>query len=174
MDSMIRAAPHPIVVMGVSGCGKSTLASALAVSLGWPFQEGDALHSAGNIAKMKAGLPLTEADRGPWLEAVSEWLEAAEAEGEGGVVSCSALKRLHRDRLRQACPSVRFVYLNFPREVLAQRLLSRQHFMSPSLLDDQLRTLEPPSADEDVLTLSSAQPVEVLVAIVRRWLGQSS
>ena len=163
-----------IAVMGVSGCGKSTLAQALARELGWAFQEGDDLHPAAHIAKMRAGIPLDDADRGPWLDAIAAWITAIEQRGERGVVSCSALKRRYRDRLRRACPGLRWVYLELPRAELALRMARRHHFMPPVLLDDQLRTLEPPGPDEGALTVPGDQPCDVLVATVRRWLGQST
>ncbi|AFC87419.1 gluconokinase [Frateuria aurantia] len=136
------------IVMGVSGSGKSTVGQALAEALTLPFCEGDSLHPAANIAKMAAGHPLTDADRWPWLDLIGDWIRTRLRQGEGGVVSCSALRRVYRDRLRQAGARVRFVYLDIPRQVLQQRLQARHHFMPASLLDSQLQTLEPPTADE--------------------------
>ncbi|MHC1478731.1 gluconokinase [Frateuria aurantia] len=139
--------PTVWVVMGVSGSGKSTIGQALAEALQLPFCEGDSLHPAANIAKMSAGHPLTDEDRWPWLDLIADWIRTQLQSGHGGVVSCSALRRCYRDRLRQA-GQVRFVYLDISREVLQQRLQGRHHFMPAALLDSQLQTLEPPSADE--------------------------
>ncbi len=135
------------IVMGVSGSGKSTIGQALAEALQLPFCEGDSLHPPGNIAKMSAGEPLTDEDRWPWLALIGDWIRSVLKDGRGGVVSCSALRRSYRDRLREA-GAVRFVYLDIPREALQQRLQGRHHFMPVSLLDSQLQTLEPPTGDE--------------------------
>lgn len=135
----------PIVVMGVSGCGKSTLAKALAKRLGRTFIEGDDCHPAANIAKMSAGVPLTDEDRGPFLENVSAALMAADG---GGVASCSALRHGYRDLIRRRCGDVLFVLPIVTYEELVARMLSREHFMPASLLDSQLATLERPAPDE--------------------------
>jgi gluconokinase len=134
-----------IVVMGVSGSGKSTLGEALSQSLNCDFQEGDALHPAANVEKMRAGIALDDIDRQPWLERVAAWIAAQREQQRDGVVSCSALKRRYRDRLRRADPALRFVYLQLPRIELEQRLHQRDHFMPASLLDSQLQTLQEPS-----------------------------
>jgi gluconokinase len=148
-----------VVVMGVSGSGKSTLGKALADRLGWPFLEGDDLHPASNRAKMAAGRPLDDADRRPWLDAIAAWMGRRAAEGDG-VVACSALKRAYRDRLAAAAPEVLFVWLDGPREVLADRLHRRTgHFVPASLLDSQLQTLEPPGPDERVVRIGLEAPV---------------
>jgi gluconokinase len=136
-----------LVVMGVSGSGKSTLAVELAARLGWDFAEGDDLHSPANVAKMAAGHPLTDADRAPWLAAVAAWIDAELAAERSGVITCSALKRRYRDRLRR--PGVRFVYLDVAPDELARRLQRRAgHFMPAGLLASQLADLEPPGPDE--------------------------
>jgi len=145
------APPVPLVavVMGVSGTGKSTLGTALARDLGWPYAEGDDFHSAANVAKMRAGHPLTDEDRWPWLRAIAAWIGEREQAGSGGVVTCSALRRSYRDLLRAGHPDVRFICLAGSRDVLAARLAGRQgHFMPPSLLDSQLATFEPLGPDE--------------------------
>lgn len=149
-----------IVVMGVSGCGKTTVGLALAERLGASFVEGDQLHPQANVAKMAAGIPLTDADRWPWLDAVG----AALAGDAPVVASCSALKRSYRDRLRtQAGTPLNFLHLAGDRAALAQRMAERPgHYMPVSLLDSQLATLEPPSADE-ALTLAIDMPVSVMV-----------
>ena len=143
--------------MGVSGCGKSTVGRLLAERLGVNFVEGDALHSDRNVAKMAAGVPLTDADRHGWLQAVAEQLNNPTAEASGVVASCSALKRIYRDLLRAGAPDLRFVFLHGDRSLLAQRLGSRSgHYMPPSLLKSQLDTLEPPGDDEAPIRLDIA------------------
>lgn len=137
-----------LVVMGVSGTGKTTLAQNLSRTLGWPMAEGDDLHSDANRAKMAAGIPLTDADRWPWLRRIRAWIDSRLESGEPGVITCSALKRSYRDVLR--APGVVFVHLDGDRAVLADRLGRRRgHYMPPSLLDSQLATLEPLGPDED-------------------------
>lgn len=152
-----------LVIMGVSGCGKSTVGEGLAKALQLPFLEGDSLHPPRNVALMAAGTPLTDEDRAGWLDTIAARL-AALPDHEGMVVSCSALKRAYRDRLRRACPDVRFVHLHGSAALLAQRLEQRQHlYMPPTLLDSQLATLEMPAADEQVIALNIAEPVEQLL-----------
>ena len=142
------SAPRPlIVVMGVSGSGKSTVGGLLAERLGVPYAEADDFHPPENIAKMSAGRPLDDADRAPWLDAIAGWI--AERGDRGGVVSCSALRRRYRDRLRAASPRLFFLHLDGPPELIASRLTVRmQHFMPSGLLDSQLEALEPLEADE--------------------------
>ena len=150
---------HRIVVMGVSGCGKSTLARALAQALHLHFVEGDALHPPDNVARMAAGIPLTDEDRHGWLQAVAGQLVNATAQQQGVVVSCSALKRSYRDLLRAGAPQVRFVHLHGDAQVLAQRLARRRgHYMPPSLLQSQLDTLQPPGDDEQPIRLDISTP----------------
>ena len=158
-----------LVVMGVSGVGKTTLATLVADRLGWPFEEGDALHPEANVAKMAAGHPLDDNDRKPWLERIAAWIDERRAAGEAGVVTCSALKRSYRDILRR--PNVVFVHLTGPKEVTAERLAARKgHFMPPTLLDSQLATLEPLEPDENGFevstTLTREQQVDEVVAKV--------
>jgi gluconokinase len=139
--------------MGVSGSGKSTVGAELAARLGVPFVDGDALHPVANVAKMAAGIPLDDADRWPWLDAVGTRLAESPV-----VVACSALRRSYRDRLRAAAPDVRFVLLDGSRELLAARTGARlDHFMPPALLDSQLATLERPAPDEHVLVYDIAE-----------------
>jgi gluconokinase len=163
--------PEPVlVVMGVAGCGKSTLAALLAQRLGWPLQEGDALHPRANVDKMAAGQPLGDADRWPWLRLIADWIDARTAAGEPGLVTCSALKRAYRDLLRRE--GVRFVHLTGERDLLAQRMHDRSgHFMPPSLLESQLATLEAPGADEAAITIDIALAPEAQLAAVLAWLG---
>ncbi|MBD0863241.1 gluconokinase [Gordonia sp. zg691] len=151
----------PVVVMGVSGSGKSTVGAALAQRLRVPFADADDFHSAANIAKMSAGQPLDDADRRPWLEAIGTWLAE---HGDGGVMSCSALKREYRDRLRGHAPSVVFAHLDGSVEVIARRQASRPgHFMPPALLTSQFETLQPLAADERGLTVDVDQSVDAVV-----------
>ncbi|MFF5965782.1 gluconokinase [Streptomyces collinus] len=139
--------PHVVVVMGVAGTGKTTIGPLLAARLGVPYAEGDDFHPPSNIAKMSAGTPLTDEDRLPWLDAIGEWAHGRA--GLGGVVSCSALKRSYRDRLRAAAPGVVFVHLTGGRALIEDRMLHRQgHFMPTALLDSQFATLQPLAADE--------------------------
>jgi carbohydrate kinase (thermoresistant glucokinase family) len=152
-----------LVIMGVSGCGKSTVGEGLAKALHLPFLEGDSLHPPRNVALMAAGTPLTDEDRAGWLDTIAARL-AALPDDAGLVVSCSALKRAYRDRLRRAAPDVRFVHLHGTPALLAQRLQQRQHlYMPPTLLDSQLATLEMPTANEHVIALNIADPVPQLL-----------
>jgi gluconokinase len=161
--------PVRIVVMGVSGCGKSTFAKALERATGWAFVEGDSLHPPANIAAMKAGRPLDDADRAPWLDRVASAIDGWRAAGQGGIISCSALKRRYRDRLRVADPALMFVHLHADRDTLERRLLRRRnHFMPASLLASQFEALELPGADEHALTVSATAPVARTVAQVLR------
>jgi len=132
-----------IVLMGVAGVGKSSVMGALERRLGWPTLEGDDLHPPENVAKMAAGIALTDADRLPWLQAVAAWIGEREADRSSSIVTCSALRRSYRDLLRRGHPSVWFVHLVAPVEVLEQRIGGRQgHYMPASLLASQLATLE--------------------------------
>lgn len=159
------------VVMGVSGVGKTALAQAVAARLGWAFQEGDELHPKANITKMSAGEPLTDADRWPWLEAVAAWIDGRLAAREGGVITCSALKRRYRDMLAGGRPGVRIVYPKANEGVIADRLAARVgHFMPPGLLRSQLETLEEPMADEHPIVVDAALPVEAIVDTVLGFL----
>lgn len=154
-----------VVVMGVAGCGKTSLGAALAQRLGVRFVEGDTLHPAANVEKMRNGTPLTDGDRWPWLDRVAAELGADDAV----IVSCSALRRAYRDRLRTG--DVRFVHLAGSRDVMAERMVRRSaHYMPVSLLDSQFATLEPPGADEAALTLDVTMPLEVMVERVISYL----
>jgi gluconokinase len=155
-----RPAAH-VVVMGVSGSGKSTVGSALAQRLRVAYVDADTLHPAANIAKMAAGEPLDDEDRCPWLEKLGDWLAA---QPDGGVMSCSALKRKYRDQLRAHYPDVDFLHLDGSAELLGRRLTARSgHFMPPSLLASQLDALEPLGADEHGLTVDAGQDVTAIV-----------
>lgn len=162
----------PVVVMGVSGSGKTTLGTALAKRLNVDFIEGDALHPSANIAKMSAGIALSDEDRWPWLANISRILSAK----PGSVGSCSALKRIYRDRLRSGIgPALRFVCLMVPRPELERRMAQRRgHFMPPGLLDSQLAALEPPIDEPDALILDGAVPPDSNVERVLAWLHKDS
>jgi gluconokinase len=155
--------------MGVSGCGKSSVGEGLARRIGADFIEGDSLHPAANVEKMRAGTPLDDADRWPWLDALARTLA-----GDGNVVvSCSALKRTYRDRLRAlAGRPVVFVYLHGDREVLASRMAARSHdYMPLSLLDSQLSTLEPPHGEDRVVKIEINQSLEAIVCSALDYLA---
>lgn len=154
----------PLVVMGVSGCGKSTVALALAAALDGVFIDADDLHPAANVAKMSAGVALTDEDRMPWLRRVAEAMAAQSADGRLAVVACSALRRKYRDALREAGADVFFVHLDGSPELLAARMSARaEHFMPPALLTSQLATLEPLESDEHGAVVSIDAPVELIV-----------
>lgn len=153
------------VIMGVSGCGKSTIGAALADFLALPFLEGDEFHPPGNVAKMSAGTPLDDNDRAGWLQALAAEIGSARERGTGLVLSCSALKRRYRDMLRQADPALRFVHLQGPASLIAERMARRtDHYMPPSLLESQLRDLEPLQDDEAGCKLDITLPPPELVA----------
>lgn len=168
---MSGAVQH-IVVMGVSGAGKSTTGEALARHLGWPFVEGDAFHPPENVAKMRAGVALDDADRAPWLRALAAEIARNERLGQSSVMGCSSLKRAYRDILRQGAPKVRFVHVHGPRELLESRLSHREgHFFPAKLLDSQLATLEMLAADEDGVVVDMALPVNQQLHQALRLLG---
>ena len=157
-----------VLVMGVSGSGKSVVGVRLASCLGLPHLDADSLHPETNVRKMRAGSPLTDMDRGPWLDAVAGRI--ADAEG-GLVVSCSALRRDYRDRLRRAAPDLRLVFLNGPDDLIRSRLAGRiGHFMPASLLASQLATLEPPTADERPIVTDIAPPPEEIATWIETRL----
>jgi gluconokinase len=157
-----------LVVMGVSGSGKTTVAALLAGRLGWDLQEGDDLHPPANVAKMHAGHPLTDEDRWPWLDDVAAWIRAHTSTGRPGVITCSALRRIYRDRLRGEPPDdLVFVHVAGSRELLADRLRARTgHYMPAALLDSQFATLEEPGPDEDVVTVDAATTPDAMVTDV--------
>ena len=138
-----------VVVMGVAGSGKSTIGALLAERLGWSYVDGDWLHPAANVEKMRSGVALSDNDRWPWLAAIAARIDALQAEGQGAVVACSALKRAYRAVLLAGRPYARLAYLKGDRATVATRLGSRDgHFMPPALLESQFATLEEPQADE--------------------------
>ena len=155
-ESYESTPPVVLVVMGVSGTGKSTVAGMLAGRLGWDLEEGDDLHPAANVAKMASGQPLTDEDRWPWLEKIAAWIQLHTGTGAPGIVTCSALRRIYRDRLRG--PGVAFIHLDGSKEVIGQRLSKRlDHFMPTALLDSQLQTLEPLGHDERGIVVKLGQ-----------------
>jgi gluconokinase len=157
-----------LVVMGVTGAGKTTVARILAERLRWDFAEGDDLHPAANVAKMSAGIPLTDEDRWPWLDLVATWIRTHTAAGVPGIITCSALKRIYRDRLSGS--NVVFVHLIGARDVIAERLAGRvDHYMPASLLDSQIALLEPTQSDENAVSLAvGSDPAEDAAEIARR------
>jgi gluconokinase len=165
-----------VIVAGVAGSGKTTVGAQVAGRLGWRFADADDFHPAANVAKMRAGLPLTDEDRVPWLRTICAWMDDLIAAGQSGVVTCSALKRSYRDELLRGRSAAMMFYLQVSRDVLVRRLTGRMgHFFPEELLDSQLRTLEPPAPDERVVTVSAdvdpARIVDEIVAQVRRSLG---
>ena len=167
-----RQAPHIAVIMGVSGSGKTTIGRVLARRLGWLFLEGDALHPPENIAKMKAGHPLDDEDRAPWLAAVAARIDQWRDDGKCGVVACSALKRRYRDIIIGGRADVRLIYLEGSRALIGERLAQRRdHFMPASLLDSQFAALQPPTADEDSITVPVDVPVDAIVARIAAALA---
>jgi gluconokinase len=164
-------APPVLIVMGVAGTGKTTVGAMLAGRLHWLYAEADDFHPAANVEKMAAGIPLTDADREPWLAAIGRWIDERAAAGEPGVVTCSGLKRAYRDRLRQGRPQVRVVFLEGSRELIARRLAARHgHYMRVEMLDSQFADLEPPEPDEGVTEVSvEPPPNEIVAAILRAY-----
>lgn len=161
-----------VVVMGVSGSGKSTVARLVAERLGWPFTEADELHPAANVAKMAAGIPLTDLDRGPWLALLRDGLTADARAGRSTVSTCSALKVAYRDVLREAEGRVRFVHLVADPAVLLARVEQRtHHFMPATLLRSQLDILEPLTAAEDGITVPTGDVPTLVADAVIRDLG---
>jgi carbohydrate kinase (thermoresistant glucokinase family) len=163
-----------LIVMGVSGSGKTTVAAALAQHLGWPFKDGDELHPAANVAKMRAGHPLDDGDRWPWLALIADWIDAWRAAGSCGVITCSALKRNYRAFLTKGRGEVRIVYLHGDMALIAKRLAARSgHFMPSGLLASQFAALEEPGPDEDAIRVEIGQPVSQIVAEIAALLSSS-
>lgn len=157
------SAPRLLVCMGVSGCGKSTLAQALAARLDWPLLEADDFHNAANRAHMASGLPLTEAMREPWLASICSALRARSTDC---VLACSALRRVHRERLRGLGWNTRFLLLEIDRDSAARRVEQRRgHFMPSNLIDSQFDTLEWPLGEADVSRLDAQLPLRELVLL---------
>jgi gluconokinase len=160
------------IVMGVSGCGKTSVGEGLSRNTSIRFVDGDALHPQANVDKMSAGNPLTDQDRWPWLEAIGR--EFAKSP-EPLIIGCSALKRSYRDMIRHhAGAMVTFIHLTGTREIISKRMQARRdHFMPPALLDSQFAALEPPTADEDSISIDIDQPLEAIIAQAAQHLSRS-
>lgn len=158
----------PVVIMGVAGCGKSSFAAALSQALGWQLIEGDEFHPPENISKMRAGIALTDEDRAGWLAVLAH---ALLQHGPHAVLTCSALKKAYRDRLRHSLPQLCFVYLDLTREQSIARVTQRPgHYFQPALVDSQFAALEKPVNESGVLTVDATQSIETLQAQVCAWL----
>jgi len=158
-----------IVLMGVAGSGKTTVGRLLAANLGWPFWDGDGFHPRTNIEKMQRGIPLTDADRMPWLDALNRLIRDVTGEGRNAVIACSALKRAYRDRLKEGAADVRFVHLRGDAPLVQRRLEARpDHFMKAGMLASQFDALEEPA---DALIADAAEEPEAIVARIRRAFG---
>jgi len=155
-------------VAGVSGSGKTTVGAMLAGRLGWRFADADEFHPAANIEKMRAGTPLTDDDRWPWLRAIGAWMDERIARNESVVITCSALKRSYRDMLLRGRPQALMVFLAADRQVLARRLAARHgHFFPQQLLGTQFEDLEPPRPGEHVVTIVPAgDPGDTVASII--------
>jgi gluconokinase len=162
--------PVIAVVMGVSGSGKTTVAVLLAAALGCQFQEGDDLHPAANVEKMRGGTPLTDADRLPWLRKIAEEIDGWRTRGESGVLTCSALKRAYRDIIIGNRPDVTLVYLKGSHDLIRRRMAARhEHFMPMALLDSQFATLQEPTPDEHAIAVDvGGRPAEIVEEIVHQ------
>jgi gluconokinase len=159
-----------VVVAGVAGCGKTTVGQLLAERLGWLFTDGDTLHPAANIAKMRAGVPLTDSDREPWLAAMGSWMDEVHASGQSAVLACSALRRRYRAELVGERDYAVMVFLTITRERCEIRLHDRHgHFFREALLESQFAVLEPPDPSEQrvyPLTASDGPPGELVTEII--------
>ncbi|MFZ1282739.1 MAG: gluconokinase [Propionicimonas sp.] len=164
-----------LVVMGVAGCGKSTVAKALQERLGWIVAEGDDYHPASNIAKMSSGIPLSDEDRWPWLDTIAAWTAEQDRAGLPTIVTCSALRRVYRDRLRAAPGRTVFVHLTGTPELLTARMSARtDHFMPPTLLPSQLATLEPLQADEEAIVIDIDRSIDEIAEVAISQLHLAS
>lgn len=164
------------VIMGVSGCGKTTVAAPLASTLGWQFQEGDALHSPENVEKMRSGTPLTDADRIPWLQRIAARIDDWLLRNEPGVLTCSALKRSYREIVVGNRPDVALVYLKGSQDLIQSRLAARRdHFMPPALLQSQFATLQEPADDEHPIVVEiGGSPSEIVAEIAAKLTHRQS
>jgi gluconokinase len=162
-----------LIVMGVAGCGKSSLGRAVAQVLGWPLVEGDDFHTLASQAKMRAGVALEDPDREGWLDRLG--VELAR-HPQGAVLTCSALKRAYRDRLRAAAPGLRFVHLAIDRETALARVKARSadHLFPPSLVDSQFKTLERPTGEPGVIEVDATQPMLQLTREVVAWMQEAA
>jgi gluconokinase len=158
-----------IVLIGVAGSGKTTVGRLLSADLGWPFFDGDDFHPQANIEKMRRGIPLTDADRIPWLDALNCLIRDITGEGRNAVIACSALKRAYRDRVKEGAADVRFVHLRGDAPLIQRRLEARpDHFMKAGMLASQLDALEEPA---DALIVDAAEEPKAIVARIRRVFG---
>jgi gluconokinase len=158
----------PVVIMGVAGCGKSSFAAALSQVLGWQLIEGDEFHPTENVNKMRAGIALNDADRAGWLDVLADELVHR---GPHAVLTCSALKKAYRDRLRQSVPHLRFVHLDLTREQSIARVTQRaDHYFQPTLVDSQFAALEKPVNEAGVIVVDATQSIETIQAQVCAWL----
>lgn len=160
-----------VVVAGVAASGKSTVGTLIAGHLGWPFTDGDSLHPVANVAKMHAGLPLDDADRQPWLAAVTARIDGYLEAGQSAVLACSLLRRGYRDQLTAGRPAVRIVFLDVSREILTGRISARHgHFFPATLLDSQLAVLENPQPSERLLVVTETgqSPAVIADEVMRR------
>lgn len=161
---------HHVVLMGVAGTGKSSVGVPVADRIGADFAEGDEFHPRANIEKMASGTPLTDEDRWPWLRSLADWTRERAEAGRPTVVTCSALRRVYRDVLREGAPDTFFVHLAGTRALILERMSGRDHFMPASLLDSQFATLEDLEDDENGMVVDIARPVDDIVADVLRRL----
>ena len=154
-----------VLVGGVAGCGKTTVGTIVADRMHWAIADADSFHPEENIAKMAAGIPLTDADRGPWLGAIIDWMNASEDAGESAVAGCSAIKQRYRDELLAGRPDARLAFLKISRELAHERLAARHgHFFTAKLMDSQFADLEPPQETGQVLVFDAAQPADRIAA----------
>ncbi len=161
-----------VIVAGVAGSGKTTVGKELAGRLGWAFADADSFHPAANIAKMRAGVPLTDADRAPWLAAIGSWMDRSIAAGQSAVVTCSALKRAYRDALLCGRDQVAMAFLDIGEAQDEQRVTARQgHFFSGRLVASQFAELERPAPDERVHLISVGRPAEQVADEIIDVLG---
>lgn len=166
--------PIILIVMGVSGSGKSTIGTLLAMQLRWEFEDADWFHPAANVEKMHSGVPLTDEDRRPWLNAIAEWIDKARVSGRHAVIACSALKRRYRKVLIGDRKDVRLVYLKGDEALIARRFATRhEHFMPLSLLHSQFEALEEPGQDENPITVSIEPPAREIVSQIVSGLKSS-
>jgi gluconokinase len=156
-----------LIVAGVSGSGKTTVGALVAGRLHWRFADADTFHPASNVAKMRAGIPLTDADRWPWLQAIGAWMDERIARREPAVMTCSALKRSYRDMLLDGRPEARMIFLSADPDEIAKRLaVRRDHFFPSQLAGSQFDILEPPQPDERAVTVMPAGDLEDTVTAI--------
>ena len=159
-----------MIAIGVSGAGKTTIGKLLAQELGWPFYEADDFHSQANIDKLHRGIPLTDADRWPWLESLRQLIKRSLETGDNAVLACSALKRAYRERLHVS-DEVKFVFLRGDYALIEKQLRRRHgHFMNPELLRSQFADLEEPKPDEDMVTIELGRTPQELVEEIKTKL----